>query len=62
MKKNTFYIDNRVQWKIKRLMHENVISKDQLDDLPYFKSKLNKSAKHNGSFRSVIHSFRYMFN
>ncbi len=63
MKKNTYDIDNRAKWKMKRLIHENTISDDELDDLYYFKSsKSNLLTKNRRAFSSVIHSFKYMFN
>ncbi len=64
MKKNTHNIDNRAEWKMKRIMHENVISDSQFHNLAEYKTNSagSNSVKNFHSLRSVIHSFRYMFN
>lgn len=65
MKRNTFYIDNRAEWKIKKVISENDISSHQFtnlfqySDIDHSKSKPQKMLD---SLQTAITSFRYIFN
>jgi len=65
MKRNTFNIDKRAEWKIRKVIFQNRLSENEIDELLNY-GAANETKKVSGKFAlsnpPFLPIFRYFFN